>query len=215
MPDIRIIHAFNPDPDIIQHAGRVLRSGGVVCFPTSGLYGLGAKWNDEAAIRRIYAIKGRDRSKPILILIRHRLDIPDLVTNIPAVALRLMDRFWPGRLTLVFDASRRVPEILTAGSGKIGIRLPAHRVAQALVVETGAPITGTSANVSGEAGCSSISELAAEVRTSVDLVLDAGILAGGSGSTVVDVTTDPVRVLRWGAVSMDELKEVVERWHGQ
>lgn len=214
MPEIRVIDPLRPDPDVIRHAGRMLRSGGVVCFPTFGLYGLGAVWNDEAAVRRIYAIKGRDRSKPILILVRNRSDISDLVTEIPDAAIRLMDRFWPGRLTLVFAAASSVPEILTAGSGKIGIRLPAHRVAQALIEETGAPITGTSANVSGEAGCSSIAELAAEVRTSVDLVLDAGVLAGGSGSTVVDVTTDPLRVLRWGAVSMGEFQEVVERWQG-
>lgn len=215
MPEIRLIDPLRPDPDVIRHAGRMLRSGSVVCFPTSGLYGLGAVWNDEAAVRRIYAIKGRDRLKPILILVRQRSDLSDLVVEIPDVAIRLMDRFWPGRLTLVFAATSGVPEILTAASGKIGIRLPAHRVAQALIEETGAPITGTSANVSGELGCSAIAELAADVRMAVDLVLDAGILAGGAGSTVVDVTTDPIRVLRWGAVSMNEFQEVVERWQGQ
>ncbi len=212
MPDIRVVDPFAPDPDVIRHAGKVLRSGGVVCFPTSGLYGLGALWNDEVAVRRIYTIKERDPSKPILILIRSRSDIFDLVTEIPDVAVRLMDRFWPGRLTLVFAAAPSVPEMLTAGSGKIGIRLPNHRVAQALVNQTGAPITGTSANVSGESGCHDIAELSAEVLGAVDLVLDAGLLAGGPGSTVVDVTSDPVRVLRWGALSKNELEEVVERW---
>lgn len=209
---MRFLDPLRPESNIIRHAAGMLRSGRVVCFPTSGLYGLGALWNDDAAVRRIYTIKGRDRTKPILILVGHRNELCDLVAEIPAVALRLMDRFWPGRLTIVFAAAPCVPEILTAGSEKIGIRLPAHRVARNLIVETGAPITGTSANVSGGLGCRSIAELAADVRMSVDLVLDAGILAGGPGSTVVDVTSDPVRVLRWGSVSINEFQEVVERW---
>jgi L-threonylcarbamoyladenylate synthase len=121
-----------------------------------------------------------------------------------------MQRFWPGRLTLVFRAAAHVSSHLTAGSGKIGLRLPMHPVAKALLQEIGAPLTGTSANLSGDAGCDAIKSLSPAIRRNVDLVLDAGKLMGKAGSTVVDVTVDPVRVLRWGAVGMDEWREWID-----
>jgi L-threonylcarbamoyladenylate synthase len=205
-----LIDPMLPDPATIRLAGRILRSDGIICFPTSGLYGLGAIWDNERAIERIYAIKGRDRSKPILILVPSADEIPALVTEIPDVARQLMQRFWPGRLTLVFRAAAHVSSHLTAGSGKIGLRLPMHPVAKALLQEIGAPLTGTSANLSGDAGCDAIKSLSPAIRRNVDLVLDAGKLMGKAGSTVVDVTVDPVRVLRWGAVGMDEWREWID-----
>ncbi|WP_035256136.1 L-threonylcarbamoyladenylate synthase [Desulfatirhabdium butyrativorans] len=204
------IDPLRPEPAAIRLAGRILRSDGIICFPTSGLYGLGAIWDNERAIERIYAIKGRDRSKPILILVPSADEIPALVTEIPDVARRLMQRFWPGRLTLIFRAASHVSRHLTAGSEKIGLRLPMHPVAKAILQEAGVPLTGTSANLSGDAGCDVIESLSPAIRTAVDLVLDAGKLTGGAGSTVVDVTADPVRVLRWGAVGMNELREWID-----
>lgn len=205
-----MIDPMRSDPATIRLAGRILRSDGIICFPTSSLYGLGALWDNERAIERIYAVKGRDRSKPILILVPSADEIPALVTEIPDVARSLMRRFWPGRLTLVFRAAAHVSSRLTAGSGKIGLRLPMHPVAKALVQEIGAPLTGTSANPSGDAGCDSVESLSPVIRSAVDLVLDAGKLMGGAGSTVVDVTGDPVRVLRWGAVGKNEMREWID-----
>ena len=124
--------------------------------------------------------------------------IQTLATDIPAPAKKLMNTFWPGHLTLVFKAKPHIPKQLTAGTGKIGIRIPIHPVARALVSQVDFPITGTSANLSGQPGCTRIEDLAASIRKNVHLILDAGPVKGGIGSTIVDVTQTPVAVLRQG-----------------
>ena len=120
-----------------------------------------------------------------------------------------MDRFWPGRVTLVFEAAATVPNYLTAGSGKIGIRLPGHPVAAALIESLGAPLTGTSANLSGKPGCSCIDDLDPLLVQPMDAVLDAGPLKGGNGSTVVDVTGDIPRVLREGQIPEKDILTLI------
>jgi L-threonylcarbamoyladenylate synthase len=117
-----------------------------------------------------------------------------------------MEKIWPGGLTLVLPASPAIPAALTAGTGKIGIRLPAHPVARALVAAVGRPITGTSANVSGRSGCSRIAALDLQIAAAAELILDAGHLAGGVGSTVVDATRRTPVILRSGAVSDDKIR---------
>jgi L-threonylcarbamoyladenylate synthase len=119
-----------------------------------------------------------------------------------------MDRFWPGKITLVFEALPAVPECLTAGTGKIGIRQPGHPVAAALVKTFQGPVTGTSANLSGSPGCRQIADLDPQVARKLDLILDAGPLRGGSGSTVVDVTQDIPRILRVGQIGEQEILAV-------
>ena len=140
---------------------------------------------------------------------QHFVDAPQrlerLVKHIPDTATAIMDRFWPGKITLVFEAGDDVPDILTAGTGKIGIRLAGHPVAAALVRELKVPITGTSANLSGQPGCSKIEDLPTEVCNQLNLVLDAGPLEGGRGSTVVDVTGNMPQVLREGVISKKEV----------
>lgn len=197
------IDPVQPAREPLLQAARAISSGGLVVFPTSGLYGLAADAFNAAAVDKIFAAKGRSPRKPVLLLIRHVDDLRQLVTIVPPAATRLMDAIWPGGLTLVFPAAPVVPPALTAGSAKIGIRLPAHPVARALVAAVGRPITGTSANVSGRPGCSRIAVLDAAIAGSVDMTLDAGDLAGGAGSTVVDVTGQAPVILRSGAVSED------------
>lgn len=189
-----------PAPGVIAEAAEIIRSGGVVIFPTTGLYGLGADAGRADAVNRLYTLKGRPGDNPILVLIPHRRVLDSLIQDVPDAAAALMDRFWPGGLTLVLAARPEVPAVLTAGTGRLGVRLPAHPVAAALVAAVGGPITGTSANRSGEPGCASVSDLPAELIDGVDLVLDAGPLRGGPGSTVVDLTVDPPAVRRAGAV---------------
>jgi L-threonylcarbamoyladenylate synthase len=125
-----------------------------------------------------------------------------LVTHVPEIATNIMRQYWPGNVTLIFKVGDGIPPGLTAGSGKIGIRLPGHPVASALVKAVAGPITGTSANLSGQAGCYQISDLAPEVARRLDLILDAGRLEGGRGSTVVDVTGgDRPIILREGVIA--------------
>jgi L-threonylcarbamoyladenylate synthase len=190
-------------------AARAISSGGLVVFPTRGLYGLAVDAFNVDAVHKVFRVKGRSPKNPVLILIRHPDDLGELVTAVPVTAARLMKKIWPGGLTLVLPASRAVPAVLTAGTGKIGIRLPAHPVARALVDAVGRPITGTSANLSGQPGCSRIDSLPAEIADAADLIIDAGRLAGGVGSTVVDVTRAEAVILRRGAISDDIIQKAL------
>jgi L-threonylcarbamoyladenylate synthase len=205
---IRTIDPLAPDPSVILAAADIIRAGGVIVFPTRNLYGLGADAFNADAVVRVFRIKRRPPDNPVSILIRSRADVDGLVAHIPAAARKLMDRFWPGRMTIVFAARPEVPPALTAGTGKIGIRVPQHPAAVALTAALDRPITGTSANLSGMPGVHRISDLPEAIIKNVDLVLDAGDLKIGIGSTVVDVTIDPPQVLREGEVCMQELTAI-------
>ena len=204
-PKIHKINPENPDTETIQDAAGVIRKGGVIAFPNRCLYGLGADAFNPQAVERIFKIKRRPAAKPILILIDDLKQIERLVTTVSGTATAIMNRFWPGRVTLVFDARKDVPDYLTAGTGKIGIRLAGHPVAASLAGAIQGPLTGTSANVSGRPGCYQIKDLQPEVSEQLDLILDAGPLKGGRGSTVVDVTGRVPKVLREGFVSEEEV----------
>ena len=211
----RRIDPDHPDADAIKEAADVIRRGGVALFPTRLLYGLGADAANPAAVDRIFDIKGRSPDKPILLLIARQDQLRDLVVDVPFSAEMLMERFWPGKLTLVFRAKPAVYTGLTAGTGKIGVRLCAHPVSAALADAVGGPITGTSANRSGEPGCGRVSDLNPEMLDALDLILDAGPLRGGAGSSVVDVTADPPSVLREGAVSKREILATIGQSFGK
>lgn len=203
------IDPVDPDPLVMAQAVQILREKGVLVFPTTGLYGLGADASSPEAIERVFTIKKRPADKPVLVLLSGKKDMDHLVAEVPEHARKLMDH-WPGGLTLVMRAGKSVPMALTAGTGKIGVRLPAHPVARALTRAFGGPITGTSANLSGSPGIANIALLDRSVRQAADLVLDAGPLAGGPGSTVVDVSGWPVVVLRQGAVPRQEIERLLE-----
>ena len=179
-------------------------------FPTTGLYGLAADARSVAAVGRVFAVKRRPAGNPLLVLLSGLEDMPTLVRAVPDHAQPLLG-LWPGGVTLVFQAADAVPVELTGGTGKIGVRLPAHPVARALVERFGGPITATSANRSGDPAAARVADLAPEILRQVDLVLDAGTLAGGAGSTVVDVTDWPVRVIRQGAVPRQAIEEALRQ----
>jgi L-threonylcarbamoyladenylate synthase len=200
----------HPAAAAITKAVAAVRAGGVIAFPTRCLYGLGADAFNAGAVERIFEIKQRSPHNPILILIDQTSRLERLVAHVSPAAGRIMDHFWPGRITLVFKAGEAVPPYLTAGSGKIGIRLPGHPVAAALVQALQSPLTGTSANLSGRPGCRRIEDLEFQIAGKLDLILDAGPLKGGVGSTVVDVTVDPPIVLREGEISGAEIMTILE-----
>ncbi len=201
-----------PERELIENAVSVIRQGGVVVFPTSGLYGLGSDAFNVAAVERIYRLKGRDPQNPILVLIDNLDMMERLAARITPAGRYLMERLWPGRVTLVVNAGKSVPQVLTGATGKIGIRQAAHPVAMALVRALKSPLTGTSANISGGAGCPDIGQLDGDVKSNVDLILDAGTLAGGSGSTVVDVTGHRPRIIRHGAVPDEEIMDLFHQF---
>ncbi|MBA4367432.1 MAG: threonylcarbamoyl-AMP synthase [Desulfobacterium sp.] len=204
------IDSNSPQPEFIQMAAGVILNGGMVIFPTTCLYGLAADALNPVAVQNVFKAKQRSENNPLLVLVKNRKALESIVTCIPPVAVTLMETFWPGGLTLVFNAGKNLPQSLTAGTGKIGIRIPAHKVAVALVNALENPIIGTSANLSQQGGCSYIPNLDSEIVRCSDLILDAGLLKGGLGSTVIDVTTTPPVILREGLVSEKKIHLILK-----
>ncbi len=194
----------------IARASRIILQGGVVAFPTETFYGLGADAGDVVALQKVFQIKGREENKPLLLLVAGRTWVQDLVKKISPAAEALIERFWPGPLTLVFEASAHLPPILTANTGKVGLRVSSHPVTQALVQAVGRAITGTSANLSGQASPSLAAQVSQALGKKVDAILDGGKTAGGLGSTVLDVSAVLPKIIRQGAISQEELAPFLE-----
>jgi L-threonylcarbamoyladenylate synthase len=203
-----------PPQRAIEIAAEMIRAGGIVVFPTAGLYGLGADAFNPQAIQRIAQLKGRDASKPILVLIDHPHMLTQVASAVTPLAHFLMERLWPGRVTFVVQARMELPLELTSGTGKIGVRRVAHPVAAALIKALGSPLTGTSANLAGAGGCADIAQLDEPLRQAVDLILDAGPLSGGVGSTIVDVSMEAPVILRQGALPAGEIMDLYQRFRG-
>jgi len=206
-----LIDPFNPQSELILKAADSIKKGGIVLFPTRCLYGIGVDPFNFEAVDRLFKIKQRSYSNPIPILVKDANDLNILVQHVPSTAKCIMDNFWPGQITIVFEAKSTIPVKITAGTGKIGIRLPEHPVAFSLVKEVNGPITGTSANISGKIGCSAISDLDIQLAEKLDILLDAGPLKGGTGSTVIDVTTPFPTILREGYVSAKNIIAALEK----
>lgn len=210
MPDpLKVVPVGPGQLEPLVEAGKIIRNQGIVIFPTQCLYGVGANALDPIAVQKVFDIKQRPQNNPILVLIQDLGELKQLVKTIPAQARALMDRFWPGSLTLVFEAADSVSPLLTAHTGKIGIRLPAHPVARSLVQQAQGPITGTSANLSGQPGASRVSQLPPSMVQAADLILDAGPLKGGTGSTIVDVTCHPIGILRQGVLTPGQIHGMI------
>ena len=192
-----------PDAEKLAEAVRVLCEGGVVAFPTETFYGLGADARNETAVEKIFRIKGRNFRNPLSVIVANDRDVIPLVKEIPAAAKILMQTFWPGPLTLVFRASSSVLPRLTANTGKIGIRVSSHPLARLLAGGLGGPLTATSANLSGGPECSSADAVIRALGELPGSVIDGGETPGGAGSTILDVTIFPPRILREGAISGD------------
>ncbi len=207
---VRKVNSANPETGIIAEAARIIRNGGVVVFPTRSLYGLGADAFNVRAVNRIFHIKQRPANKPILVLIEDMDELNRLAALVPPAATAIMEGFWPGRVSIVLQAKEGLSSNLTAGTKKIGIRLPGHNIAYTLVKAAGSPITGTSANLSGNTGCFQVNDLDEKIVDSVDLILDAGSLKGGAGSTVVDVTGETPLILRQGELSKKDIFNVID-----
>ena len=198
-----------PDADAVGEAARVLRSGGLVGLPTETVYGLAASALDEGAVRRIFAAKGRPPSHP---LIAHVLDedaARRLAAAWPDAAHRLASAFWPGPLTIVVDRTREVPSAVTGGGDSIALRAPSHAVARAVIRALGHPIAAPSANRFQGLSPTTADHVLRELGAHVDLILDAGPCAAGIESTVVDVRTARVRLLRPGALDLPSLRRIV------
>ncbi len=197
------IVAIEPqDPEkVFRLCREVVRSGGVIAFPTDTFYGLGVDPRNAGAIDRLFSIKGRSAGQPILLLMSDAAEVPEWAASVTQAAERLISRFWPGPLTLVFDARADVLPALTAGTGRIGLRVPGNELTRSLLRYVGSALTGTSANRAGASAARTADEVAGELGDQVDLIVDGGPTAGGLPSTVVDVSKDLPRIIRQGVIS--------------
>jgi L-threonylcarbamoyladenylate synthase len=191
----------------VDRARHIILSGGIVAFPTESFYGLAVNASDENAIGRLFKIKKRMDNMPVLVLIPSLEYLKGYVADVPEIALRLIGRFWPGGLTLLFKAGSAISPLLTADTRKIGIRISSHPLAAALARAVDSPITGTSANISGKPGCVTAKEVYSSLGRGVDLILDGGETKGGKGSTILDVTVDPPEIIREGMISRKQMQE--------
>jgi L-threonylcarbamoyladenylate synthase len=202
---------LKPDPRGIKKAAQIVQEGGIIAFPTETFYGLAVDALNETALKKIFQVKKREEANPLLLLIADQSWLKGLVQDISPLAERLMSKFWPGPLTLVFPASPQLSSLLTAGTGKIGIRHSPHAVTQALVQAVGRAITGTSANLSGQPGILTAREVFQSLGESLDAVLDGGKTAGGPGSTVLDVSDPSPRMIREGTISRNDWENVIKK----
>lgn len=197
----------------VQEAVAVLRRGGLVAFPTETVYGLGANAFDESAVARIFAAKGRPSFNPLIVHLATADSLSSVASEVSPLSRRLAEAFWPGPLTLVLPRAPAVPAIVAAGLSTVGVRVPAHPVAHALLAAFGLPIAAPSANAFTRVSATTAAHVVAQLAAVVDLVLDGGAATVGIESTVVDATGERAVLLRPGAVSVAAIERVVGPVH--
>jgi len=195
--------------EALAQACAVLRAGGVVAFPTETYYGLAVDPFNQAALSRLFVLKGRSPDKPVLLIIDNPAQLGCLVAEIPPPFSILMEKFWPGPLTLVFPGAESLPDLLTGHGGTIGVRVSSHPVARQLVRAFGRPITATSANFSGQLAAVAASGVCDQLGPEVDIVLDGGATPGGQGSTLLGYQEGKVCLLRAGVIPFVEMEAVL------
>lgn len=183
-----------------------LRRGDVIVFPTETLYGLGADALNEAAVDRVFCLKGRDANNPISVLVANPAMLSSLVEEIPPAAQRLMNRYWPGPLTLVLPGRKGSPEPLRNPAGGIAVRISSQPVATLLVKALGRPVTATSANLSGKEPARTLEEARTYFCDQIRVYVDGGTLTSRTGSTVLEVMDDRISIIREGDISTLELQ---------
>lgn len=204
------IDSQNIDMDSICQAGQIIRQGGLVAFPTETVYGLGADALNAEASAKIYAAKGRPSDNPLIAHIADISMLHPLVKSIPPVAERLMDAFWPGPMTLIFEKSDLVPKGTTGGLDTVAVRFPDHAIAQALIKEAGTSIAAPSANLSGKPSPTLGEHVIDDMDGRIDMIIDGGMVGMGLESTIIDVTANPPMILRPGFITEEMIREVID-----
>src|SRR5258708_3398234 len=202
-----------PQRDAIQEAATWIVNGGVVAIPTDTLYGLARDRSSGRAVARVFVVKGRAGARALPLIAADAAQIAAHLGRLPRDAERLAARFWPGPLTVLVAAPRSLARDVSGGTGKVGVRVPADRVARAICAAVGWPITATSANVSGESATSDPAVVERVLGDRIDLLIDAGQTRGGAPSTIVDATGDRPALVRAGAIPWDEIQAWLHNEH--
>jgi L-threonylcarbamoyladenylate synthase len=195
-------------PSSLSAAVAALHAGDVIVFPTETLYGLGADALNRAAVDKVFQLKGRDARNPIPVLVGNEAMLSQLVTEVSGAAKRLIDRFWPGPLTLVFPARPDLPKALVNSTGGIGVRVSSQSIATDLVSALGHPLTATSANPSGKEPARAVEEARDYFAGVIEIFVDGGTLTSKTGSTVVETVGDRLRIIREGDIARRELEKL-------
>ena len=203
------VSACQPDAAAIALAASVIKSGGLVAFPTETVYGLGANAWDKDAVDKIFRAKGRPATDPLIAHIASPDQLDELARAVPERARELCRRFWPGALTLVLEKSPRVPANLTAGLGTVAVRMPNHAVATALIEAAGVPIAAPSANRFSRPSPTTAEHVLEDLAGDIDLLLDAGPTAIGLESTIISLVGEPPQLLRPGGVPLEALRQLI------
>lgn len=203
------VDAADPDRGALREAAEVIRGGGLVVFPTETVYGLGADATNEQAVQGIFAAKGRPSDNPLIVHVASPQDLAPLVAAVPPPAEALLERFWPGPLTLVLRSRGAVAPSVTAGLDTVGVRMPEHPVARLLIELAGVPIAAPSANRSGRPSPTKATHVIEDLLGRVDVIIDGGDTGVGLESTVLDLTQDPPEILRPGGVTLEALRAVI------
>ena len=209
--EILKINSTAPEPDLISYAAERIRAGQVVGVPTDTFYGLAVDPLNLRAVDRVYEIKSRSRHKPLSLIVESVDQVEDLAEPLSSDFYALARKFWPGPLTIIVKASSRLPLKVTANTGNVALRVPQAEIPVALVRKVGSPITATSANLSGLSECTTAESVRLQLGDRLPLIVDGGSTPRTVASTIVDLSNEEIgwRVIREGAISMDQLTEVL------
>ena len=199
-----------PERSVVEYAASFIKRGRVIGIPTDTFYGLSADPFNLAAIERVFQIKGRPENRALPILVNSVEQAVSLARDVPDAFLTLASKFWPGALTLVVEATHRLPLKVTGNSGRVALRWADSRIATAVIEAAGGPITGTSANLSGRPSCSNADEIVQQLGSKLSLILDAGDTGGTLASTIVRIDGDEWSIVREGALPDTEIRRALE-----
>ena len=204
---VAIIKDINKDIKFIEEAGAIIRDGGTVAFPTETVYGLGANALDEEAVKKIFIAKGRPQDNPLIVHVCSK-NISELVKEVPEVAQRMIDKFWPGPLTIILEKNGIIPNMTSANLNTVGIRMPSSEIALKLIELSKRPIAAPSANISGRPSPTEVERCIEDLNGKVDYIIGGESSDIGVESTIIDCTVNPPLVLRPGGITLEMLKEI-------
>ena len=204
---VAIIKDINKDIKFIEEAGAIIRDGGIVAFPTETVYGLGANALDEEAVKKIFIAKGRPQDNPLIVHVCSK-NISELVKEVPEVAQRMIDKFWPGPLTIILEKNDIIPNMTSANLNTVGIRMPSSEIALKLIELSKRPIAAPSANISGRPSPTEVERCIEDLNGKVDYIIGGESSDIGVESTIIDCTVNPPLVLRPGGITLEMLKEI-------
>lgn len=202
------INPHSPESSKIKEAAEVIKNGGMVAFPTETVYGLGADALNPGAVKKIFRAKGRPSDNPLIVHVAEISDLKLIAKKPSKAALALINKFWPGPLTIILKRKKVVPDIVTGGLDTVAVRMPDNRIALSLIRKSGAPLVAPSANLSGKPSPTGARDVAADLSDRIDMIIDGGRTRIGIESTVIDMTTRPPVLLRPGGLPVEEIEKV-------